>query len=156
MRSTERIHPSMSVEPVDVLLIEDQAHDAELALRALDQLELGKNVSVVRDGAAALDFMFGRGEYEDRSLDELPKLILLDLKLPKISGIEVLSTLKSDERTRHVPIIALTSSREGCDVTECYALGVNSYVVKPVDFAAFTEAIQEIARYWLTINEEAC
>lgn len=143
-------------EPVDVLLVEDQAHDAELALRAFNQLNLGKNVSVVRDGAAALDFIFGRGAYEGRSVDDLPTLILLDLKLPKVSGLEVLSTLKSDERTRHIPIIALTSSREGCDVTECYDLGVNSYVVKPVDFEAFTEAIQEIATYWLTLNEEPC
>jgi CheY-like chemotaxis protein len=143
-------------EPVDVLLVEDQAHDAELALRAFNQLNLGKNVSVVRDGAAALDFIFGRGAYEGRSVDDLPTLILLDLKLPKVSGLEVLSTLKSDDRTRHIPIIALTSSREGCDVTECYDLGVNSYVVKPVDFEAFTEAIQEIATYWLTINEEPC
>ncbi len=150
------MQPGMTAEPVDVLLVEDQAHDAELALRAFNQLNLGKSVSVVRDGAAALDFIFGRGNYADRSVEDLPRLILLDLKLPKVSGLEVLSTLKSDERTRHIPVIALTSSREGCDVTECYDLGVNSYVVKPVDFEAFTDAIQEIATYWLTVNEEPC
>ena len=142
-----------AVEPVDLLLIEDQPSDAELALRALRDLNLGKHVRLVEDGAEALDFVFGRDAYADRSVEDAPRLILLDLKLPKVSGHEVLRTLKSDERTKHIPIIVLSSSGEDSDVERCYELGVNSYVVKPVDFGHFTETVQRIGTYWLKTNE---
>lgn len=142
-----------TTEPVDLLLIEDQPSDAELALRALRELELGSRVQLVEDGAEALDFIFGRADYASRSLSDAPNLILLDLKLPKVSGHEVLRELKSDERTRAIPVIVLTSSKEDEDVRRCYELGVNSYVVKPVDFGQFTETVQRIGSYWLETNE---
>lgn len=147
---------AVRTEPVDILLVEDQPHDAELALRALEKLDLNERVSVVRDGAAALDFIFGRGDHAERDVDDAPRLILLDLKLPKVSGIDVLRALKSDKRTRRIPVIVLTSSGEACDVDACYTLGVNSYVVKPVDFAQFTETVQQIGTYWLNTNEPPC
>lgn len=142
-----------ATEPVDLLLIEDQSSDAELALRALRDLNLGKRVRLVKDGAEALDFIFGRDEYAERSVADAPTLVLLDLKLPKVSGHEVLRTLKSDDRTKHIPVIVLSSSREDSDVNRCYELGVNSYVVKPVDFGQFTETVQRIGTYWLDTNE---
>lgn len=142
-----------SSTPVDLLLIEDQPSDAELALRALEDMELGSRVHLAEDGAEALDFVFGREEYADRSLTDGPRLILLDLKLPKVSGHEVLRRLKSDERTQNIPVIVLSSSREDCDVEECYELGVNSYVVKPVDFDEFTKTVQCIGTYWLETNQ---
>ncbi|PEN12661.1 two-component system response regulator [Longibacter salinarum] len=139
--------------PVDILLVDDQASDAELALHALRGLESVRRVHVVRNGADALDFLFARGVFANRKDEPAPRLILLDLKLPRVSGIEVLDVLKSDPQTRNIPVIALTSSCEACDVERCYDLGVNSYVVKPVDFSAFTETVQRIAQYWLTTNE---
>ena len=140
-------------EPVDLLLVEDQPSDAELALRALRELGLGHRVRQVGDGAEALDFVFGRADYASRSVTDAPGLILLDLKLPKVSGHEVLRTLKSDDRTRTIPVIVLTSSKEDGDVKQCYEFGVNSYVVKPVDFSQFTETVQHIGSYWLETNE---
>ena len=137
----------------DILLVEDQASDAELALHALRDLGLDRSVTLVRDGAEALDFLFARGAYADRDPGDLPQFILLDLKLPKLDGLQVLQAIRSDERTQDVPVVALTSSKEACDVKRCYELGVNSYVVKPVDFDQFTEAIQQIGRYWLSMNE---
>lgn len=142
-----------AIEPVDLLLVEDQASDAELALRALRDLDLGTRLHRLKNGAEALDFIFGRDAYADRSVADAPGLILLDLKLPKVSGHEVLRALKSDNRTRHIPVIVLSSSGENSDVEECYALGVNSYVVKPVDFGQFTETVQQIGTYWLEMNE---
>ena len=142
-----------AVEPVDLLLVEDQSSDAELALRALRDLNLGRRLQLVEDGAEALDFIFGRADYTDRNVDDAPALILLDLKLPKISGHEVLRTLKTDDRTKHIPVIVLSSSKEDRDVERCYELGVNSYVVKPVDFGQFTETVQRIGTYWLKTNE---
>lgn len=142
-----------ATEPVDLLLIEDQPSDAELTLRALRELGLGNRVRLVEDGAEALDFVFGRADYAARSVSDAPDLILLDLKLPKVGGHEVLRTLKSDERTRAIPVIVLTSSKEDGDVKQCYELGVNSYVVKPVDFGQFTETVQCIGTYWLETNE---
>jgi CheY-like chemotaxis protein len=139
--------------PVDLLLIEDQPSDAELALRALRKLDLGERTHLVEDGATALDFVFGRNDYAGRSVTDAPALILLDLKLPKVSGHEVLRTLKSDDRTRPIPVIVLSSSKEDRDVQRCYELGVNSYVVKPVDFGRFTETVQRIGTYWLKTNE---
>ncbi len=138
---------------VDLLLVEDQASDAELALRALRTLDLDERTHRVDDGAEALDFLFGRGAYADRSPADAPGLVLLDLKLPKLSGHEVLRTLKADDRTAHIPVVVLSSSDEQSDVTRCYALGANSYVVKPVDFDTFTETVQRIGTYWLQTNE---
>jgi len=143
----------MTDSAADILLVEDQTSDAELALHALRGLGMARRVRVVRDGAAALDFLFARGAFADRAGEPPPRFVLLDLKLPKVSGIEVLEALHAHACTRSIPVIALTSSREECDVTRCYDLGVNSYVVKPVDFAAFTETVQAIGRYWLETNE---
>ena len=137
----------------DILLIEDQASDAELALHALEGLDLDREVTLVRDGAAALDFLFARGAHADRDPDDLPRCILLDLKLPKINGLQVLEAIRADERTKDVPVVVLTSSKEADDIERCYELGVNSYVVKPVDFDQFTQAIQQIGAYWLSCNE---
>ena len=143
----------MAPRPIDLLLIEDQPSDAELALRALEELTVGGRIQLVEDGAEALDFVFGRGNYADREIADAPALILLDLKLPKVSGLEVLRRLKSDERTRDIPVIVLSSSKEDRDVERCYEMGVNSYVVKPVDFGQFTETVQCIGTYWLETNE---
>jgi len=142
-----------ATEPVDLLLIEDQSSDAELALRALRDLDLGQDLHLVKDGAEALDFVFGREAYAHRSVEDAPELILLDLKLPRVSGHEVLRALKSDERTKHIPVVILSSSREDSDVKRCYAMGANSYVVKPVDFGKFTETVQRIGTYWVETNE---
>jgi len=147
--------PTTTTRPVDLLLIEDQPSDAELALRALEDLELGGRIQLVEDGAEALDFVFGRGDYAQRSISDGPAVILLDLKLPKVSGHEVLRELKSDERTRSIPVIVLSSSKEDRDVEQCYEIGVNSYVVKPVDFGQFTETVQRIGTYWLETNESS-
>jgi CheY-like chemotaxis protein len=147
------MNSTTAIEPVDLLLIEDQPSDAELALRALRDLDLGKRLRLVKDGAEALDFIFGRADYAERSVDDTPGLILLDLKLPKVGGHEVLRTLKSDDRTKHIPVVVLSSSKEDSDVERCYELGVNSYVVKPVDFGQFTETVQRIGTYWLETNE---
>jgi CheY-like chemotaxis protein len=144
-----------ATDPATLLLIEDQPSDAELALRALDELDLYEAVHRVEDGAEALDFIFGRAAYAERGVEDVPDLILLDLKLPKVGGHEVLRRLKADERTRRIPVVVLTSSREDGDVDRCYDLGVNSYVVKPVDFDQFTSTVQRIGRYWLTVNERA-
>ena len=142
-----------ALQTVDLLLVEDQSSDAELALRALRRLDLGMRIHRLKDGAEALDFVFGRNAYAERSVAEAPGLILLDLKLPKVSGHEVLRALKSDERTKQIPVIVLSSSGESSDVKQCYALGVNSYVVKPVDFDQFTETVQCIGTYWMEMNE---
>jgi len=136
----------------DILLVEDQASDAELALHALRGLDLDRDVTLVRDGAEALDFLFARGAYSDRDPDDLPRFVLLDLKLPKVDGLQVLEAIRADDRTRDLPVVVLTSSKEACDVERCYDLGANSYVVKPVDFDQFTDAIQDIGRYWLARN----
>ena len=142
-----------AIRPVDLLLVEDQPSDAELALRALRELDVGKRMHLIENGAEALDFVFGRNAHAERSVEDAPGLILLDLKLPKVSGHEVLRTLKSDDRTKHIPVVVLSSSDERSDIDQCYALGVNSYVVKPVDFGQFTETVQRIGTYWLEMNE---
>lgn len=133
-----------------IVLIEDQPYDAELTLRALRGLGIEEQVMHVRDGAQALTYLL------DDPDTPPPKLILLDLKLPKVSGIEVLEALKTNERTKCIPVIALSSSQEHQDVERCYALGVNSYVVKPVDFTDFTDTVQQIGRYWLSMNQTVC
>jgi len=137
---------------VDILLVEDNPDDAELAIRALRKHNLVNNFCHVADGEAALDFMFARGPYSDRNIADRPRMILLDLKLPKVDGLEVIEALKSDERTSMTPIVVLTTSKEDRDVIESYRLGVNSYIVKPVDFDKFVEAVKEMGMYWLLLN----
>ncbi len=143
----------MAVKEVDVLIVEDNPSDQELTLRALKKKNLCNKIHVVGDGAEALDFLFARGEYADRTPSDLPRVVLLDIKLPKVSGIEVLQKIKADPNLRKIPVVMLTSSREGPDVQECYRLGANSYIVKPVDFDKFTEAVVQLGFYWLMTNE---
>ncbi len=143
----------VGVDAVDILLVEDNPHDQELALRALRQRNLGQRVLVVPDGARALDFLFATGAYVHRSKERQPKLVLLDLKLPKVDGLEVLRQIKMDERTKMIPVVVLTSSREERDILESYKLGVNSYLVKPVDFDQFVACVSEVGFYWLVCNE---
>ena len=138
---------------VEILLVEDNPNDVELTLRTLKKHAVSNNIQVVRDGAEALDFLFRTGAYAGRSEDGQPNLILLDLKLPKIDGLEVLKRIKNDERTRSIPVVILTSSREERDVAEGYRYGTNSYVVKPVDFGDFAEAVVQLGLYWLLFNE---
>ena len=139
------------MRPVQILLVEDNKSDAELTLRAFRKNNLGNNIVWVKDGAEALDFMFCTGSYADRA-DGNPRLILLDLKLPKVDGIEVLKRLKSDERTSMVPVVMVTSSAEERDIVESYRLGVNSYLVKPVDFGQFIDTVSQAGLYWAVLN----
>jgi len=144
----------MSHELKRILLAEDNANDLELTLAALRENRLANEVVVVRDGAEAVEWLFRRGRFADRA-DELPALVLLDLKMPKIDGLEVLRQIKSDPRLRQTPVVMLTSSREESDLIRSYQLGVNAYVVKPVDFAAFTDAVKQIGAFWAVVNETA-
>lgn len=137
---------------VEILLVEDNPNDVELTLYALKKNNLANQIEVVRDGAEALGFIFCTGAYAHRSTQDNPKVILLDLKLPKVDGLEVLQRVKSDSRTRMIPIVILTSSREESDIVESYQLGVNSYIVKPVDFEQFIEATRQLGLYWLLLN----
>jgi two-component system response regulator len=137
----------------DILLVEDNPHDAELTLRSLKKKNLANQLVVVEDGEAALDYLFCRGRFAGRDPIAVPKVVLLDLKLPKISGIDVLRALKQNEQTRAIPVVVITSSREDPDIKTAYELGVNSYVVKPVDFDAFTEAVSTVGLYWLLVNQ---
>ena len=139
-------------ENVEILLVEDNPTDAELTMRALKKKNLANNLVWVKDGVEALDFVFCRGQYAGR-ITSTPKLILLDLKLPKIDGIEVLRILKADARTRAVPVVMLTSSHEESDIVESYQLGVNSYIVKPVDFEKFLEMVSHVGLYWSLVNK---
>ncbi len=137
----------------DILLVEDNPQDADLAIRALNKRHVVSPLYLVQDGAEALDFLFAEGKYAHRQGAKLPRVVVLDLKLPKVSGLEVLQAVKSDDRTRKIPVVVLTSSREDSDVERAYALGVNSYVVKPVAFDAFMEAISSLGLYWMRVNE---
>ena len=136
----------------EILLVEDNPINLELAQRALREHKLCTNVQVARDGAEALDFIFCREKFAARRCDELPRVILLDLKLPLVDGLEVLRQIRADPRTHHVPVVVLTTSTEERDVVESYALGVNSYITKPVDFDRFTEAMRVIGTYWMLLN----
>jgi len=138
---------------VEILLVEDNPNDLELALHALKRNNLANHIEIVRDGAEALDFIFCTGMYASRRIEDTPKVILLDLKLPKVDGLEVLQRIKADTRTSAIPVVVLTSSREERDVVESYKLGVNSYIVKPVDFEQFTQAVQSLGLYWLLLNQ---
>jgi len=140
-------------DAVDILLVEDNPQDAELTIRALKKHNLANRLITVEDGAQALDFIFCRGKYATRELSHSPKVVLLDLKLPKVSGLEVLRALKQDERTRSIPVVVVTSSREDPDIKTAYSLGANSYVVKPVDFDAFAESVSSLGLYWLLVNQ---
>lgn len=142
----------MNVDEAEILLVEDDAHDAELSLRALGKHNLANRVFRVKDGAEALDFIFAHGDYQHRSVEKLPRVVLLDLKLPKLDGVEVLRKIRRDERTRLLPVVVLTSSREEQDIVESYELGVNSYIVKPVNFEDFIEAVANLGLYWLVLN----
>lgn len=138
---------------VDILLVEDNPNDAELATRALKKNNLVNNLVLVGDGEEALDFMFCRGKFKDRNRLDKPRLILLDLKLPKVDGLEVLKALKSHQDTKSTPIVVLTTSKEESDVLRSYDLGANSYIVKPVDFDKFMQSVREMGLYWLLLNE---
>ena len=138
---------------VEILLVEDTPGDVELALRALRKANLANHIQIARDGAEALEFIFAEGAHKGRKVEDGPKVILLDLKLPKVDGMEVLRRVKSDPRTKAIPVVVLTSSKEQKDVVESYKLGVNSYIVKPVNFERFAAAVQELGMYWLLLNQ---
>ncbi len=140
-------------DPVDILLVEDNPNDAELTIRALKKQSLANNLFLVEDGAEALDFIFCRGKYENRKLRKPPKVIFLDLKLPKVSGLDVLRELKSNPETKKIPVVIVSSSKEDPDIKTAYELGANSYVVKPVDFDSFINAINNTGLFWLLVNE---
>ena|SRR5579864_2058459 len=141
-------------ETVELLLVEDNPSDVELTLHVLKKHNFANRIKVLRDGAEALDFIFNDLSGEERHSRNLPKLILLDLKLPKVNGLEVLGKIKSDPQTKRIPVVVLTSSREDRDLLTCYELGVNSYLVKPVDFVHFTEAVRQLGLYWLLLNQQ--
>lgn len=142
-------------DAVDILLVEDNNDDVELALHALRRENLANKIHVARDGEEALQFLFCSGPYADRSFQEAPRLVLLDLKLPKVDGMEVLKKLKDDERTKRIPVVILTSSKEERDLVNGYGLGANSYIQKPVDFTQFREVVKTAGLYWLVINQPA-
>ena len=143
----------MSENHVEILLVEDNPNDVELTLYAFKKNKLTNPIFVARDGAEALDFIFCRGLFAERRIENGPRVILLDIKLPKVDGLEVLKQIKSDARTRAIPVVILTSSHEDRDITESYKLGVNSYIVKPVDFEQFVEAVQQVGLYWTLLNQ---
>ncbi|HEX4350815.1 MAG TPA: response regulator [Verrucomicrobiae bacterium] len=143
----------MTGNEIEILIIEDNPDDLEMALRALHKAHLANNIQVARDGAEALEFIFAQGAYAGRKVESGPKVILLDLKLPKVDGLEVLRRVKADARTKLIPVVVLTSSKEAPDVAECYKLGVNSYIVKPVNFERFAAAVSELGMYWLLLNQ---
>ena len=143
----------MNSDDLDILLVEDNQDDTDLALHALRREKLANNIVVVRDGEEALDFLFCRGEFTKRSFEHPPKLVLLDLKLPKVDGMEVLKQVKSDSRTKTIPVVIMTSSKEERDLVASYNLGANSYIQKPVDFDQFRETVKTVGLYWLVINQ---
>lgn len=138
---------------VKVLLVEDNINDAELTIRALKKNNLANELVHLKDGAEALDFIFGEGTYAGREVGFTPKVILLDLKMPRVNGFEVLERLKADDRTKMIPVVILTSSKEDPDIEKCYKLGANSYIVKPVDFESFVKSMGELGIYWLMLNQ---
>jgi len=143
----------MSQNEVEILLVEDNPDDVELTLHALRKEKLANNIHVARDGEEALEFLFCSGNHTERSFDRPPRLVLLDLKLPKVDGMEVLKRLKADPRTKVIPVVILTSSKEERDLVNGYGLGANSYIQKPVDFEQFRDTIKSIGLYWLVVNQ---
>jgi len=143
----------MATNEVEILLVEDNPNDVELTLRALKKHNLANKVHVVKDGAEALEYILATGAYAHRDINHNPKVILLDLKLPKVDGLEVLRQIKSNERTKLIPVVVLTSSKEERDLVESYRLGANSYIAKPVDFESFVKAVSELGLYWLLLNQ---
>ena len=142
----------MEKTSVEILLIEDNPHEAELTMRGLKKYNFANKLHHIDDGVDALDFIFERGKYKDTAWSGLPRLILLDIKLPRVDGIEILRQLKGNEKTKSIPVVILTSSKENQDVKACYELGVNSYIVKPVDFDSFSKAVAELGMYWMLLN----
>lgn len=142
-----------SFDEIEVLLVEDNKNDKELILRILKKHNFANKIFVVKNGEEALDYLFSTGQYLHKSIHPLPKLVILDLKLPKVSGLEVLEKIKSDTQTRMVPVVVFTSSQEEKDQMECYRLGTNSFVVKPINFERFVQATSEIGLYWLFLNK---
>jgi CheY-like chemotaxis protein len=140
-------------QEVEILLVEDNPDDLEMALHALQKMNLANHIYVARDGVEALDFLFCRRQHAGRLIENRPKVIMLDLKLPKVDGLEVLRSIKGDPRTQSIPVVVLTSSKEQSDLVESYKLGVNSYIVKPVNFVQFAEAVQKLGMYWLLLNQ---
>jgi two-component system response regulator len=138
---------------IDILLVEDSQSDAEMTIRALNKHHISNNLTHLKDGALALDFLFGTGIYTGRNINNKPKVILLDLKMPKVNGLQVLQRIKNDDITRDIPVVILTSSKEHPDVERCYKMGVNSYIVKPVEFSNFMKAIADLGMYWLGLNQ---
>ena len=144
----------MNYNSVDILLVDDNLNDVELAIRELNKNHFANNLFHVKDGEEALEFVFATGKYADtRSMEHPPKIILLDIQMPKVNGIEVLQKIKSDERTKTTPVVMLTSSKEDPDIKKCYALGANAYIVKPVNFESFAESIKSLGFYWLLLNQ---
>ena len=142
-----------ATHPIEILLVEDNPEDLRLTQRALKKANLANHIQVARDGEEALNFIFCEGAHAARKIEDTPKVILLDLKLPKVDGLEVLQRLKADARTKSIPVVILTSSKEQNDVVESYQLGVNSYIVKPVNFEGFAAAVQQLGMYWLLLNQ---
>jgi two-component system, response regulator len=138
---------------VEILLVEDSPEDAELTIRALRRHKIANEIQVAEDGAEALDFLFCRGAHQDRTFSHPPRLVLLDLKLPKVGGMEVLRAIRADERTKAIPVVVLTSSKEERDLIDGYKLGVNAYAQKPVDFQQFSETVRQIGMFWMLINQ---
>ena len=143
----------MKNNEIEILLVEDNMGDAELTIRALKKKNLANNLIHLENGEDALDYIFAEGIYAARSLNNIPTLILLDLNMPKIGGIEVLQKIKSDERAKKIPVVILTSSKEDPDIEKCYSLGANSYIVKPVEFDKFVNTVDELVLYWLVLNQ---
>jgi two-component system, response regulator len=144
----------MKQHQIEILLIEDNPDEAELAIRSLKKNNLANNLVHIDDGAEAIDYIFCRGKYSEKDISIVPKVILLDLKLPKVGGLEILRQVKNDSRTKTIPVVILTSSKEDSDLIEGYSLGVNSYIVKPVNFESFAKAIAELGFYWIILNQQ--
>jgi CheY-like chemotaxis protein len=138
---------------IEILLVEDNPNDLELTLHALAKYNLANQIHIVRDGEEAMDFLFCRGKFADRSFNHAPKMVLLDLKLPKVDGLEILRAVKSDPRTKAIPVVVMTSSKQQRDLVESYQLGANSYIQKPINFGEFQEVIRQLGYYWLAINQ---
>ena len=140
---------------IQILLVEDNSSDAEMTIASLKKNGLANRLLHVKDGAAALDYIFAEGKYAGRLVEDTPRVILLDLKMPKVNGIEVLEKIRADERTKRIPVVVLTSSKEDPDIHRCYNLGANSYVVKPVEFDQFQKAVTDLGLYWMIVNQES-